>query len=227
MMRILLIEDEQEVADYVCRGLRECGHVAEHSDDGRKGLFLATTETYDLLIIDRMLPGLDGLTIVKTLRGAGNTVPIIILSALSEVDDRVQGLKAGSDDYLVKPFAFTELLARVEAMSRRTHGEGETVTRLQADDLEMDLLNRTVRRGGSRINLQAREFSLLEYLLRHRGQIVTRAMLLENVWQYHFDPQTNVIDVHISRLRRKIDQGFDKPLVKTIRGAGYTIEEDG
>ncbi len=225
-MRILLIEDEEEVAEYICKGLRESGHIADHSSDGRDGLFQATTEEYDLLIVDRMLPSVDGITIIKTLRGANNNVPVIILSALSEVDDRVQGLKAGGDDYLVKPFAFTELLARAEALSRRNHGETETVSKLHVADLHMDLLARTVRRADKKINLQAREFSLLEYLLRHKGQVVTRTMLLENVWHYHFDPQTNVIDVHISRLRRKVDDGFEAPLIKTIRGAGYTIDDD-
>ena len=225
-MRILVIEDEQEVAEYICKGLRESHHTVDHSADGREGLFLATTEAYDLIILDRMLPNVDGLVVLKTLRGAGNNVPIILLSALCEVDDRVQGLKAGGDDYITKPFAFTELLARVEALMRRQHGETETVTRLTIADLELDLLARTVKRGATKIALQAREFSLLEYLLRHKGQIVTRTMLLEHVWHYHFDPQTNVIDVHISRLRRKIDDDFATPLIKTVRGAGYTISEN-
>jgi two-component system, OmpR family, response regulator len=224
-MRILIIEDDKDVADYIHKGLRESGYVVDHSADGREGLFLATTETYDLIILDRMLPNVDGLVILKTLRGVGNNVPVIILSALSEVDDRVQGLKAGSDDYIIKPFAFTELLARLEALLRRHHGETETVTKLYAADLEVDLLARTVKRGNTKINLQAREFGLLEYLLRHKGQIVTRTMLLENVWHYHFDPQTNVIDVHISRLRRKIDDDFSMALIKTVRGAGYTIDD--
>ncbi len=224
-MRILVIEDEQEVADYICKGLRESSYTVDHSADGREGLFMATTETYDLIILDRMLPNVDGLVVLKTLRGSGNNVPVIVLSALCEVDDRVQGLKAGADDYVTKPFAFTELLARVEALMRRHHGEIETVTRLTIADLELDLLARTVKRGTAKIALQAREFSLLEYLLRHKGQIVTRTMLLEHVWHYHFDPQTNVIDVHISRLRRKIDDDFETPLIKTVRGAGYTISE--
>jgi two-component system OmpR family response regulator len=226
MMRLLVIEDEKEVADYICKGLKENGYVTDHASDGRDGLFLATTEHYDLIILDRMLPNVDGLVVLKTLRGAGNKTPVIVLSALSEVDDRVQGLKAGADDYVVKPFAFTELSARVEALLRRHQGDAETTTKLYADDLEVDLLARTVKRGNTKITLQAREFSLLEYLLRHKGQIVTRTMLLENVWLYHFDPQTNVIDVHISRLRRKIDDEFPKPLIKTIRGAGYTIESN-
>lgn len=224
-MRILVIEDEAEVADYICKGLRESGHIADHSADGRDGLFQATTEEYDLLIVDRMLPNVDGLTIIKTLRGSDNNVPVLILSALSEVDDRVKGLKSGADDYLVKPFAFTELLARAEALARRHQGETETISKLGVADLQMDLLARTIVRAGEKLNLQAREFSLLEYLLRHKGQVVTRTMLLENVWHYHFDPQTNVIDVHISRLRRKVDDGFETQLIKTIRGAGYTIDD--
>ncbi len=224
-MRILVVEDDQQVADYICQGLNECGHIADHTADGRDGLFLATTEDYHLVILDRMLPNVDGLTITKTLRASNNNVPIILLSALSEVDDRVKGLKAGGDDYVVKPFAFSELLARVEALARRHEGKTETVTKLNTGDLEVDLLARVVIRGGRKITLQAREFSLLEYLLRNKGQIVTRTMLLENVWHYHFDPQTNVIDVHISRLRRKIDEGFDKPLITTVRGTGYTIED--
>jgi two-component system, OmpR family, response regulator len=224
-MRILVVEDEREVNDYICKGLRECGYTVDHSGDGREGLFMATTESYDLIVLDRMLPNIDGLVVVKTLRGAGNNIPILLLSALSEVDDRVQGLKAGGDDYLVKPFAFAELLARVEALLRRNQGDTETVTKLSIADLEVDLLSRSVKRGAVKITLQAREFALLEYLLRHKGQIVTRTMLLENVWHYHFDPQTNVIDVHISRLRRKIDDDFALQLIKTVRGAGYTISE--
>ncbi len=222
-MRILIIEDEKDVAEYIAKGLRESGHSPDVAHDGKEGLLLATTNDYPIIILDRMLPSIDGITILKTLRGAGNTTPIIILSALSEVDDRVQGLKAGGDDYLVKPFAFTELLARVEALIRRHKGESEALTKLEVGDLEMDLLSRSVVRAGKKLNLQAREFSLLEYLLRNKGQIVTRTMLLENVWHYHFDPQTNVIDVHISRLRRKVDDDFPKALIKTVRGSGYVI----
>ena len=188
-------------------------------------MVMATTGDYPIIILDRMLPNLDGITILKTLRGAGNATPVIILSALSEVDDRVQGLKAGGDDYLVKPFAFTELLARVEALIRRNKGDAESITKLEAGDLEMDLLSRNVVRSGKKLNLQAREFSLLEYLLRNKGQVVTRTMLLENVWHYHFDPQTNVIDVHISRLRRKVDDDFPRALIKTVRGSGYVIND--
>ena len=224
-MRVLLIEDDKELSDYVAKGLREQGHTVEASYDGKDGLFLATTEKFDLLVVDRMLPKLDGLTIVKTLRGAHAKVPVLILSALGEVDDRVIGLKAGGDDYLVKPFAFSELLARMEALKRRYDAEAEQpTTKLAVGDLEMDLLARKVTRGGKKIDLQSREFKLLEYLVRHQGQVVTRTMLLENVWNYHFDPQTNVIDVHISRLRSKIDKEFDTPLIHTVRGAGYIVE---
>lgn len=224
-MRVLLIEDDKELSDYVAKGLREQGHIVEASYDGKDGLFLATTEKFDLLVVDRMLPKLDGLTIVKTLRGANSKVPVLILSALGEVDDRVIGLKAGGDDYLVKPFAFSELLARMDALKRRYDAEAEQpTTKLKVGDLEMDLLSRKVTRGGKKIDLQSREFKLLEYLVRHQGQVVTRTMLLENVWNYHFDPQTNVIDVHISRLRSKIDKEFDTPLIHTVRGAGYIVE---
>lgn len=226
-MRILLIEDDQSVADFILRGFREAGHTIDHSDNGKDGLFLATTESYDVLIIDRMLPGVDGLAITRTLRASENNTPVLILSALGQVDDRVKGLQAGSDDYLVKPFAFSELEARVEALSRRSLGKTVTDTTLTIADLEMDLLARTVHRAGTTIDLQPRDFQLLEYLMRHVGQVVTRTMLLEHVWDYHFDPQTNVIDVHISRLRAKIDKGFDAPLIHTIRGAGYKIDASG
>jgi two-component system OmpR family response regulator len=226
-MRILLIEDDQSVADFILRGFREAGHTIDHSDNGKDGLFLATTESYDVLIVDRMLPGVDGLAITRTLRASENNTPVLILSALGQVDDRVKGLQAGSDDYLVKPFAFSELEARVEALSRRSLGKTVTETTLTIADLEMDLLARTVHRAGTTIDLQPRDFQLLEYLMRHVGQVVTRTMLLEHVWDYHFDPQTNVIDVHISRLRAKIDKGFDAPLIHTIRGAGYKIDASG
>lgn len=224
-MKILVIEDDRELNSYITKGLIESGHNADSAFDGKQGLFLATTETYDALVVDRMLPELDGLTIIKTIRGAGNTTPVLILSALGEVDDKVKGLKAGGDDYLVKPFAFTELLARIEAISRRrSNAEVQSETKLYAQDLELDLLSRKVFRSGKMVDLQSREFALLEYLLRHKGQIVTRTMLLEQVWDYNFDPQTNVIDVHISRLRAKIDKGFAQPIIKTIRGTGYCIE---
>jgi two-component system OmpR family response regulator len=225
-MRILVIEDDPSVAKYITKGMKESGYNVDHADNGKDGLFLATTEKYDVLIVDRMLPELDGLKIITTLRATSNETPAIILSALSEVDDRVKGLRAGSDDYLTKPFAFQELLARVEVLAKRSTRilgqEGNTV--LTADDLELDLLSRNVRRAGRAIELQATEFKLLEYLLRHKGQVVTRTMLLENVWDYHFDPQTNVIDVHISRLRAKIDKDFDTHIIRTKRGAGYIVE---
>jgi two-component system OmpR family response regulator len=222
-MRLLLIEDDAEVRAFVAKGLTEGGHAVDCASDGREGLFLATTEPYDALIVDRMLPELDGLTIVQTLRGADNPVPILILSALGEVDDRVKGLRAGGDDYLVKPFAFSELCARLDALLRRARAAEAPDVELVVGDLVMDRLTREVRRGETSIELKPREFRLLEYLMRHAGQVVTRTMLLEHVWDYHFDPQTNVIDVHISRLRAKIDRDFDVPLLKTVRGAGYRL----
>lgn len=225
-MRVLLIEDDQETASYIIKGLKESGHTADHAADGKTGLLMAGTETYDVLVVDRMLPEMDGVSIVKALRGADNNTPVLFLSALGEVDARVTGLRAGGDDYLVKPFAFSELLARLEALQRRTTAES-SVTMLRVGDLEMDLLSREVMRGGQRINLQPREFRLLEYLMRHSGQVVTRTMLLEKVWDYHFDPQTNIIDVHVSRLRSKIDKGFPTPLLHTVRGAGYLLREPG
>ena len=222
-MRILVIEDDATVADYIVSGLAESGHTVDHADDGREGLMMATTEEYDAIVADRMLPGVDGLTIVRTLRASDNHTPILVLSALGEVDDRVKGLKAGADDYLAKPFAFSELLARLDALLRRGQHESVQVTRLQVMDLEMDLLSRVVSRSGQSIDLQPREFRLLEYLMRHAGQVVTRTMLLEHVWGYNFDPQTNVIDVHVSRLRQKIDKDFDTSLLLTVRGAGYRL----
>jgi len=221
-MRVLVIEDDQETRDYVVRGLNEAGHTAVGAPDGKEGLFLALEQSFDVLVVDRMLPGLDGLSVIQTVRSSGKKTPILILSALGEIDDRVEGLRKGSDDYLVKPFAFSELLARLEALVRR--GDAEAVeTRLQVGDLEMDLLTRQVRRAGQNIELQPREFRLLEHLMHHAGQVVTRTMLLEKVWDYRFDPQTNVIDVHVSRLRGKIDKGFDYPLIHTVRGAGYVL----
>jgi two-component system OmpR family response regulator len=223
-MRVLVIEDEPETRSFIARGLKEAGHVVEEAAEGREGLFLALEGRYDVMIVDRMLPGVDGLSIVESARNSGGRAPILVLSALGEVDDRVEGLRRGGDDYLVKPFAFSELLARLEALARRGDSEkGET--RLRVGGLEMDLLARNVERDGRRVDLQPREFQLLEYLMRHAGQVVTRTMLLEKVWGYHFDPQTNVIDVHISRLRRKIDKGFDRPLLHTVRGAGYVLRE--
>lgn len=221
-MRVLVIEDDADTAAYIRKGLKEQGHVVDHAQDGKEGLFMALEQSYDVTIVDRMLPGLDGLSIIQTLRTSGNNTPVLILSALGEVDDRVQGLRAGGDDYLVKPFAFSELLARLEALVRRADTEAAE-TSLRVGDLELDLLTRVVKRTGQVIELQPREFRLLEYLMRHAGQVVTRTMLLENVWDYHFDPQTNVIDVHVSRLRRKIDKEFGQPLLHTIRGAGYTL----
>ncbi len=222
-MRLLIIEDDPETADYLRRGLGESGHNADYAATGPDGLVMARDGDYDALIVDRMLPGLDGLTVIQSLREQNVGTPVLILSALGKVDDRVRGLKAGGDDYLVKPFAFSELLARLEALVRRAKSDGHVATALKVADLEMDLLTRNVTRGGQPIELQPREFRLLEYMMRHAGQVVTRTMLLEGVWDYHFDPQTNVIDVHISRLRAKIDKGFDPPLLQTIRGAGYAL----
>lgn len=221
-MHILIIEDDADAADYLAKGLRESGHSVEIAEDGRAGLIKAAAEAFDVLIVDRMLPGLDGLSLVQHLRAAGNTTPVLFLSALGEVDDRVKGLRAGGDDYLVKPYAFAELLARVETVGRRPQA-APVSTVLRVADLELDLLGRKASRGGQLIDLQAKEFQLLETLMRHPGQVMTRTMLLEQVWDYHFDPQTNVIDVHISRLRQKIDRDFDVPLIQTVRGAGYCL----
>ncbi|MFO7287035.1 MAG: response regulator transcription factor [Gammaproteobacteria bacterium] len=224
-MRILIIEDDNQVASFIRKGLIESGWNVDVADNGKDGLFLAATERYDALIVDRMLPGVDGLTVIRTLRASENKTPALVLSALGEVDDRVQGLKAGGDDYLVKPFAFSELVARLEALVRRSRSAGEApVTVLEVGDLKMDLLRREVYRSGRKIELQPREFQLLEFLMRHAGQVVTRTMLLEGVWNYHFDPQTNVIDVHVSRLRAKIDRDFPTPLLHTVRGAGYRLD---
>jgi two-component system OmpR family response regulator len=225
-MHVLLVEDDEQVASFLLKALREVGILADHATDGKEGLLQAAGGNYDVLIIDRMLPSLDGLAIVRTLRASDNNTPVLVLSALGEVDDRVEGLRAGGDDYLVKPFAFAELHARLEALMRR--GVGETPeTKLRVGDLEMNLLTREVTRAGQHIHIQPREFRLLEYLMRHEGQVVTRTMLLENVWDYHFDPQTNVIDVHVSRLRAKIDKEFDEPLLQTVRGAGYVMRAPG
>jgi two-component system, OmpR family, response regulator len=221
-MRILVIEDDRDAASWLMKGLAESGHVADHAADGEEGLELARERIHDVMIVDRMLPKLDGLSIIKTIRGEGIATPVLILSALGDVDERVKGLRSGGDDYLAKPYSFAELLARVEGLGRRKAQEAPQ-TRLKVGDLEMDLLTRTVTRAGQPIVLQPREFKLLEYLMRNAGHIVTRTMLLENVWDYHFDPQTNVIDVHVSRLRAKIDKGFDEPILQTVRGAGYMI----
>jgi two-component system OmpR family response regulator len=224
-MKLLVIEDDREAAAYIAKGLSESGYVVDCAADGREGLFMATSGAYDALIVDRMLPQMDGLALIAALRSAEIRTPVLILSALGAVDDRVKGLRAGGDDYLTKPFAFAELLARLEALLRRGTG-GTATTKLKVGDLEMDLLARTVTRGSRELDLLPREFRLLEFLMRHAGQVVTRTMLLENVWDYHFDPQTNVIDVHISRLRQKIDKGFAKPLLHTVRGAGYQLRAE-
>ena len=222
-MQVLVIEDDEETAAYITKGLAESGHGADRAADGKEGLFMAMENSYEAMVVDRMLPGLDGLSIIKTLRASGQETPVLILSALGEIDDRVEGLRSGGDDYLVKPFAFSELLARMEALLRRNRpATVETVLRVA--DLEMDLLARTVKRAGRPLTLQPREYRLLEYLMQHAGQVVTRTMLLESLWDYHFDPQTNVIDVHISRLRGKLDKGFETPLLHTVRGAGYCLK---
>ncbi len=223
-MKILIIEDDNETRDYVSSGLKEAGHVVDSTGDGYEGLLLAKETKHDLLIVDRMLPGLDGLTLVKTLRSAGCSVPVLFLTTMCGIDDRVEGLNAGADDYLVKPFAFSELGARVNALLRRPR---ETVEQkiLQVSGLEIDLLKRVVRRGGQLIDLQPTEFRLLEYLVRHAGQVVTRTMLLENVWDFHFDPKTNIVETHISRLRAKLNAGNRSDLIHTVRGAGYRLHE--
>ena len=223
-MRILLIEDDKEAASYLLKAFRESGHVPDHAADGDTGLHMAESQSYDVLVVDRMLPQRDGLSVISTLREQGNMTPALILSALGQVDDRVTGLRAGGDDYLSKPYAFSELLARVEVLGRR-RGNKEIETVYRVGDLELDRLSHEVKRGGKNIILQPREFRLLEYLMKHAGQVVTRTMLLENVWDYHFDPQTNVIDVHMSRLRSKIDKGHASPLLQTVRGAGYMIRD--
>ncbi|MEE2673780.1 MAG: response regulator transcription factor [Myxococcota bacterium] len=223
-MKVLLVEDDPVASDYLAKALRESGHVVDVIDDGARGLARALHEPYEALIVDRMLPSLDGLSLIESLRGQGRDTPVLIVSALGEVDERVRGLRAGGDDYLVKPYAFAELLARLEVMVHRRLGTPPE-TRLCVADLELDLLKRTVRRAGQSIELKPREFLILEYLMRHAGQVVTRTMLLESVWDYHFDPQTNVIDVHMSRLRQKIDRGFDPPLLRTVRGAGYALRD--
>jgi two-component system, OmpR family, response regulator len=225
-VKILVVEDNERVARFVTRGLREAGHTVEHADNGRDGLFIAASEPFDVMVLDRMLPGnVDGLAIIEALRKSGNRTPILILSALNDVDERIRGLRSGGDDYLTKPFAFGELLARLDALGRR-RGDGASAERLlQVGDLRMDLLSRRVTRGNRAIALQPREFKLLEYLMRHANQVVTRTMLLEAVWDYNFDPQTNVVDVHISKLRQKIEHEAEQPLVRTVRNAGYMMSE--
>lgn len=226
-MRILLIEDDLEAASYLQKAFREVGYTIDHAANGIDGYVKAESGNYDILLVDRMLPRLDGLSLIRSLREQQIDTPVLILSALGQVDDRVKGLRAGGDDYLTKPYAFSELLARVEILAKRklpTNKDETTIFRI--DDLELDRLSHRVTRGGSEIVLQPREFRLLEYLMKNAGQVVTRTMLLENVWDYHFDPQTNVIDVHVSRLRSKIDKGFEKQLISTVRGAGYMIRSD-
>jgi two-component system OmpR family response regulator len=224
-MRILIVEDDPESASYMVKAFREAGHVADHVADGLDGYQRAHDETYDALVVDRMLPKLDGLSLIVRLRAEKIGTPALILSALGQVDDRVKGLRAGGDDYLAKPYAFSELLARVEVLARRRQAGGGEDMVYRVDGLELDRLAHKLTRDGKEITLQPREFRLLEYLMKHAGQVVTRTMLLENVWDYHFDPQTNVIDVHVSRLRAKIDKGFDPPLLHTVRGAGYMIRD--
>jgi two-component system OmpR family response regulator len=220
-VKILLVEDDKQTADYIAKGLRQHGHVVDCADNGRDGLYLATGERYDVMIIDRNLPKMDGLSLVKAARTSGTTTPVLFLTTMGGVDDRVEGLEAGADDYLVKPFAFAELLARVGALARRPPIAATTA--LKVGDLELDLLARAVTRDGKRIELLAQELKILEYLMRHAGEVVTRTMLLEKVWDFHFDPKTNIVETHISRLRAKIDKGFDRPLLHTVRGAGYVI----
>lgn len=222
-MRILIVEDDLEAAEVMDRGLSEAGHECVRAADGEEGLSSAQAGEFDVMIVDRMMPRMDGVSMVQTLRREGDQTPVLFLSALGEINDRVEGLKAGGDDYLVKPYAFAELIARVEALSRRRE-TGSVQTLLRVGELEMDLIARTVHRQGKEIDLQPREFQLLEFMMRHAGQSVTRTMLLEKVWEYHFDPQTNVIDVHVSRLRSKIDKGFDRPMLQTVRGAGYRLD---
>jgi two-component system OmpR family response regulator len=224
-MRLLIVEDDAEAAAYLAKAFREAGHVADHAPDGLDGYAMAQGGGYDVLVIDRMLPRMDGLSLIRSLREQGEATPALILSALAQVDDRVKGLRAGGDDYLPKPYAFSELLARVEVLSRRRGAPAAEPTSYRVGDLVLDRLAHRVTRAGSEIVLQPREFRLLEYLMKHAGQVVTRTMLLENVWDYHFDPQTNVIDVHVSRLRAKIDKGFDNAMIHTIRGAGYMVRD--
>ena len=226
-MKILVVEDDAETADYVARGLTEAGHLVDRAADGREGLILASDGGYDALVVDRMLPKLDGLGLVRALRAAGVKTPALFLTARAGVGDRVEGLEAGGDDYLVKPFAFAELLARLNALARRPPLQGGEPTVLRVGDLEMDLLRRTVARAGKRIELQPREFRLLEYLMRRPGQVVTRTMLLEGVWDFHFDPKTSVVETHISRLRAKVDRDFGPELIRTVRGTGYAIRVPG
>ncbi len=225
-MKLLVVEDDKEAGGYLKRALSQAGHAVDHVEDGRDGLLLAAAEPYDVIVLDRMLPRMDGLGIVRTIRASGVKTPVLLLTALGGIDDRVEGLEAGADDYLVKPFAVAELMARVNALARRPPPQ-ETPTTLQVADLRLDRLQRTVTRGGVRIELQPREFQLLEYLMRHAGRVVTRTMLLESVWDYHFDPKTNIVETHMSRLRSKVDRGHAHELIHTVRGAGYCLREPG
>ena len=221
-MKLLLVEDDVQTATYIVRGLSEAGHTVDHASNGRDGLMLALGEAYDVAVLDRMVPHVDGLSIVRAMRASGVKTPALLLTAMGGIDDRVQGLEAGGDDYLVKPFAFAEFVARVNALARRPPTQ-EAVTVLKVADLEMDLLKRRVSRGGVRIDLQPREFRLLEFLMRNAGRAVTRTMLLEQVWDFHFDPKTNIVETHVSRLRSKVDRPFARELIRTIRGSGYLI----
>ena len=223
-MKLLIVEDDKEAAAYLKRALSEVGHIVDATSTGRSGLMLAAGETYDVIILDRMLPEIDGLAILRTIRASGVQTPVLLLTALGGIDDRVEGLEAGGDDYLVKPFALAELLARINALARRPPTQ-EVRTELSVADLRLDLLKRTVTRGGQRIELQPREFQLLEYLLRHAGRVVTRTMLLESGWDFHFDPKTNIVETHMSRLRGKVDRGHAHELIHTVRGAGYVLRE--
>lgn len=224
-MKILIVEDDATVAGYINKGLTEAGHSTDVANDGKRGLALATSEKYDVIVLDRMLPHIDGITLLSTIRAAGDKTPAVILSAKNKVEDKVKGLRSGADDYMTKPFAFEELLARIEIVASRQLSSNPTVTEIVLGELKLDLINRRVTRNDTEIDLQSKEFKLLEYLLKNKGKIVTRTMLLEKVWEYNFDPQTNVIDVHISRLRNKIDKGFSYPIIETIRGAGYLVAD--
>lgn len=225
-MKLLIVEDDKEGGAYLKKALREAGHTVDHASDGREGLLLAASEPYDVIVLDRMLPSMDGLGILRTIRASGVKTPVLLLTALGGIDDRVEGLEAGGDDYLVKPFATAELLARINALARRPPTQ-DVRTVLRVADLQIDLLTRTVSRAGERVDLQPREFQLLEYLMRHAGRVVTRTMLLESVWDFHFDPRTNIVETHMSRLRSKVDRGHACELIYTVRGAGYCLREPG
>ena len=225
-MKLLVVEDDKEAGAYLKKALLESGHTVDHAADGREGLFLAASESYDVIVLDRMLPQMDGLAVLRTLRASGIKTPVLLLTALGGIDDRVDGLEAGGDDYLVKPFAMAELLARINALARRPPPQ-DIQTKLQVADLSLDMLTRTVTRAGVQVDLQPREFQLLAYLMRHAGKVVTRTMLLESVWDFHFDPKTNIVDTHVSRLRAKVDRGYALELIHTIRGAGYSLREPG